>query len=129
MLSEMGQMEILPQIVGSNLSLYPFTREGHQTPSPSSNTLYCTGINKALTYTYNSSCSLFWQCCSRGSRIEALLYLNLKCMFTMHTLCCSLRLFTRTNVTKSHLELWNGELAAGGQFGFGNGALEFLYTG
>lgn len=41
-LSEMGQMEILPQTVESNLSLYPFTREGHQTPSSSSSTtLYC----------------------------------------------------------------------------------------
>lgn len=28
-----------------------------------------------------------------------------------------------------HLEIWDGELAAGGgQVGFGNGALEFLYT-
>lgn len=33
--SEMGQMEILPQTVESNLSLSTFTREGHQTPWPS----------------------------------------------------------------------------------------------
>lgn len=59
-LSEMGQMEILPQTVESNLSLHPFTREGHQTPSPSSATLYCTAINTQLTCTHTFSCS-FWQ--------------------------------------------------------------------
>lgn len=53
-LSEMGQMEILPQTVESNLSLYPFTREGHQTPSPSSTTLYCTAMSRELPYTSNS---------------------------------------------------------------------------
>lgn len=31
--------------------------------------------------------------------------------------------------TGAHLEIWDGELAAGGQVGFGNGALEFFYTG
>lgn len=47
--SEMGQMEILPQTVGSNLSLYPFTREGHQTPSPVSTTLYCVSTYEHRT--------------------------------------------------------------------------------
>jgi len=59
MLSEMGQMEILPQTVESNLSLDPFTREGHQTPSPSSTTFYCTGINKEQTFTYCRDAFLF----------------------------------------------------------------------
>lgn len=45
MLSETGQMEMLPQTVESNLSLKPFTREGHQTPSVSSLILYCTTLN------------------------------------------------------------------------------------
>lgn len=51
MASKKGQMEILPQTVESNLTLYPFTREGHQTPSPSSSILYCTLTQKTQTLT------------------------------------------------------------------------------
>lgn len=52
-LSETIQMEILPQTVESNLSLYLFIRERHQTPS-----LSCTATNTELTHTH-ATYSLF----------------------------------------------------------------------
>lgn len=48
-LSETIQMEILPQTVESNPSLYLFIREGHQTPS-----LSCTATNTELTHTHGA---------------------------------------------------------------------------
>lgn len=100
-LSETIQMEILPQTVESNLSLYLFIRERHQTPS-----LSCTATNTELTHTH-ATYSLF------------LLALRHNIIFFYHS-----------DDAHPHLKIWNGELAAGGgQVGFGNGALEFLYTG
>lgn len=124
-LSEMGQMEILPQTVESNLSLSTFTREGHQTPW-----LYCPGVNIELMHTYNSFCSLlvtmlFSQAKRRGSTITHNRF------FSQYLLC--IFNFAHFNPWgrwySPHLEIWNGEPAAGGKAGFGNGALEFLYTG
>lgn len=47
---------------------------------------------------------------------------------TLRNFLGSLRLFSGAD-GKTHLEIWNGEHEAGGQVGFGNGALEFLHTG
>lgn len=97
MLSETGQMEMLPQTVESNLSLDTFTREGHQTPSVPQLILYCNNLNKIHT----KDMPLF------------LVYSEiLFCLFRLD-MCHS----------HPHLQIWDWELPVWGQVVFGDGAL------